>query len=341
MGTIHKLAAVQPAVPETDGRTIETITGEILELKKTAGDAILGIGQRLTEAKSMLPHGEWLPWLTERVEFSERTAQRFMRLAQEWSNPTTLSDLGASKALALLALPPEEREHFLSEPHEVDGQEKDVIDMSARELEKAIRQRDEAQRVMEQAKADAAHAEASRAKMEQDMAALIQLHQSAVEDAERQKEAESQAVQAAEAVAAKLQAELDALKAAPVDVAVMAVDQEALEKAKAEAAAELQEKLDKAKEAKTKADEKRKAAEAALAKANQKLEELEKAEKKAAISADKEVATFEVFFLQGQEIANKMRGLLLKARSREDKTASMSMEKALLALGQAIGRCAE
>lgn len=56
-------------------RTIETITSEILELKKQAGKALLGIGQRLIEAKETLPHGEWLPWLTERVEFSERTAQ--------------------------------------------------------------------------------------------------------------------------------------------------------------------------------------------------------------------------------------------------------------------------
>lgn len=32
-------------------RTIETITSEILELKKQAGKALLGIGQRLIEAK--------------------------------------------------------------------------------------------------------------------------------------------------------------------------------------------------------------------------------------------------------------------------------------------------
>lgn len=86
------------------GRDIETITSEILDAKRAGGEAILTIGQRLTEAKAVLGHGEWLPWLTERVEFSERTAQNFMRLAREWSNPQTLADLGASKALTLLAL---------------------------------------------------------------------------------------------------------------------------------------------------------------------------------------------------------------------------------------------
>ena len=112
-----------------DTRDIETITAEILQLKEDAGNAILGIGQRLIEAKAMLSHGEWLPWLTERVEFSERAAQRLMKLAREWSNPTVLSDLGATKALTLLALPPEEREQFMAEHN--------VIDMTSREIGRA------------------------------------------------------------------------------------------------------------------------------------------------------------------------------------------------------------
>ena len=45
-------------------RDIGIITTEILRLKQDAGNAILSIGQRLIEAKAMLPHGEWLPWLT-------------------------------------------------------------------------------------------------------------------------------------------------------------------------------------------------------------------------------------------------------------------------------------
>ena len=156
-------------------RDIETITGEILSLKQTAGDAILGIGQRLIEAKELLSHGEWLPWLNERVEFSERTATRFMRLAREWTNQTTLSDLGASKALMLLALPEMERDQFISEPHLINGQEKVVIDMSVRELEKAIRERKDALKALEEANAKATAAEESRAKMETDMRMARQL----------------------------------------------------------------------------------------------------------------------------------------------------------------------
>ena len=75
-------------------RSIGDITNEILRLKQDAGNAILGIGQRLIEAKAMLPHGEWLPWLTEQVEFSERTARNFMRLAREWTNRQALGAVG-------------------------------------------------------------------------------------------------------------------------------------------------------------------------------------------------------------------------------------------------------
>lgn len=318
LGRIIAQTMAQPV----EGRTIEAITGEILDAKRAGGEAILTIGRCLMEAKEMLPHGEWLPWLTEKVEFSPRTAQNFMRLAREWTNTQTLADLGASKALTLLALPPEEREQFVSENN--------VIDMSARQLEQAIKDRDEARKAAEEAKAEAATAEEARAKMAEDMALLNARLAGAREDQE-------QALQAA----AKLEAELAELKARPVEVAVEKVaDPEAVEKARAEAVAQMQEKLDRAKEAKKKAEEKRQAAEEALAQAQRKLEEQVRAEKKAALGADKDVAQFEVFFSQAQETANKMRGLLLKARGREDQSAAQGMERALRALAEAIGRCA-
>lgn len=312
----------QTMAKPVEGRTIETITDEILDAKRTGGEAILTIGRCLIEAKDMLPHGEWLPWLNERVELSERAAQRFMRLAREWSNPTTLSDLGASKALALLALPAEEREQFVEEHN--------VIDMSARQLKEAIRERDEARKAAEAAKADASAAEQARAKMEADMAVVNASLAAARE--EKQK---------ADQEAARLENELAALKARPVEVAVeTVVDPEAIEKAKAEAVAEIKAKLDKAREAKAKADEKRKQAEASVEILKKSLENMERNEKKAALGSDKDVAQFEVLFNQGQELANKMRGLLLKARGREDQTAAQGMERALKALAEAVGRCA-
>lgn len=319
--------AAQP--PASERRTIGAITREILQLKNDAGNAILGIGQRLIEAKAMLPHGEWLPWLTEQVEFSERQAQRFMKLAQEWANPTALSDLGATKALALLALPPEERQKFLSENHIVDGEEKSVIDMTSRELEKAVKERDEALHAAEAARAAAETADQSRAKMEADMTALKQLHQAA-------QTAEAQAREAL----AEAQAELKALREKPVEVAVE-VDQGALQEARREAETRMQAKVDKAAEAQKKAEEQRKKAEEELAAVRQQLEAARQTERQAAIAGDKDLALFELLFSQGNEAVNKLHGLLLKVRGRGDIELAEKLQKALLALADVTRRCAE
>lgn len=313
----------QSMTKAADDRTIEAITSEILDAKRAGGEAILTIGRCLIEAKDMLPHGEWKNWLVDRVEFSERSAQRLMRLAREWSNPTTLSDLGASKALALLALPPEERDHFVSENN--------VIDMSARQLEQAIKELAEARKAAEQAKAEASTAEQARAKMAEDMALLNARLNGAREDQERARES-----------AEKLAAELEELKARPVDVAVeTVVDPEAIAKARAEAVAEMQDKLDKAKERQKKAEEKAKESQAALELAKAQLQDSVRARKSEVVAFDEDMATFQVLLQQAQEQANKMRGILLKLRGRSNKTAAQGMEKAMRALAEYFGRCAE
>lgn len=313
----------QTMAPPAEGRTIEAITGEILDAKRAGGEAILTIGRCLIEAKDMLRHGEWLPWLNEQVELSERTAQKFMKLAREWSNPNTLADLGASKALMLLALPEGERDAFLEDHN--------VIDMSARQLEQAIKERDEARAAAEQAAADQRMAEQARDKMAEDMR-LLNASLASAQDAREQ----------AERDAARLEKDLAELKARPVEVAVeTVVDQAAINKARADAIAEMQEKLDKARAAADKARDKQKQAEASVEILKRSLEERDKSEKKAAIAGDKELAQFEVLFVQGQELAHKMQGYLLKARGREDQTAAQGMEKAMKSLADTIGRCAE
>ena len=70
----------QTMAKPVEGRTIETITDEILDAQRRGGEAILTIGRCLIEAKEMLPHGEWLPWLNEKVAYSERTARILWQL---------------------------------------------------------------------------------------------------------------------------------------------------------------------------------------------------------------------------------------------------------------------
>ena len=301
------------------GRGIEAITEEILSYKRTAGESILEIGRRLKEAKALLSHGEWLPWLSEKVEFSERSAQNFMRLADAYQNPQTLADLGASKALVLLALSPVERDEFLSEKHDVRGAEKTVPEMSARELEKAIRQRKiaelkaaETARELDRQKEATAEAEAAAEKA-----------QEAAEAARAEVENAKSISLAAQERTAELEHELKALREKPVDVAVQTVDasaeqiaaavKEAEKAAKAKRDAAVAKKAEELKAAEAQRDEARKAVEnaeagrkAAEEQAAALRAELEKARKSAAAMDNKALAEFGVLFRQAQETVNRM-----------------------------------
>ena len=319
---LGRLIAQTMAQPMEE-RTIEAITGDILEAQRKGGEAVLTIGRCLIEAKDMLRHGEWLPWLAEKVGYSEKTAQNFMRLAREFSNPQAIADLGATKALKLLALPADEREQFVADHN--------VIDMTTRQLEAAIKERDEARAAAEHAAADQMAAEQARDKMAEDMRLLNARLAGSKEEREK-------AVQDV----ARLEKELAELKARPVDVAVETVmDQDAIDKAKDEVRGEMQNKLDKAKEAAARAKYRQQEAEAKLDKVQAQLQDAERARKNAAMAADEDMAAFKVLFQQAQENANKIRGILLKLRAREDSAAAQGVAKALKALAEAIGRCVE
>lgn len=299
-------AAVEVPTPP---RTVETVTLEIRTLQHQAQGIILNyaieIGRRLEEAKAMLPHGEWGDWLKRELDFSQSTANNFMRIFREYgaaqqslfggeAKSQSLANLTYTKALRLLAIPDEEeRERFIAE-HDVDG-------MSSRELDKALKEREEAmekavaaeeetrklkqetERLQEQLSDQARVYEAklTRAKVETDQA--IDSAQKAQEAMDRQitktkelqdalSEASAAAQVAGEEHARTLQ-ELEELRSRPVDVAVEA-DQEAITKAREEAIAEMAERVDKANKAAKEANAVRKDAEAALAAAQKELEAL-------------------------------------------------------------------
>lgn len=323
------IEAIQAETPHT----LDELASDIRAFSGSILFSAIEIGRRMVEAKKMLPHGEFGKWVKEKTGYSQTKANNFMRLFREYgsaqngileagANYHTYGNLSYSNALALLDLPSDERNSFV--------EENNVIDMSARELDKAIRERKEALAAAEEAEAKAKTAEEARAKMESDMVMLKGLLDSAkAETASATEEA------------GKLARELEELKSKPVEVAVMQVDQDALDKARSEAVAGMQEKLDKAMAAKKKAEEKRKAAEDALADANAKLEAAQSEERKAVIAGDKDLATFELLFSQAQEQINKLHGMLLKVRGRGDTDLSGKLQKALLALSDLTRRCAE
>lgn len=67
----------------------------------------LKAGTLLLEAKALIPHGAWIPFV-ERVGLTPRNAQRYMRVASRWSEleakSDTVSHLSLHKALDLLTV---------------------------------------------------------------------------------------------------------------------------------------------------------------------------------------------------------------------------------------------
>jgi hypothetical protein len=64
------------------------------------------IGRRLTEAKRIAGHGNWLPWLEREFRWTDRTALNFMRVHELAMKSETVSDLDIPvRGLYLLAAP--------------------------------------------------------------------------------------------------------------------------------------------------------------------------------------------------------------------------------------------
>lgn len=326
-------------------RSITTITDEIIFYKSVGGQAVIEIGKRLMEAKAQLKHGEWLPWLSEKVEFSETSAQNFMRVAREYGNTQLVGDLGVSKALALLALPASERENFASEKHLVNGEEKSVAEMSKRELEEAVRQ----QKIAEAERNEARRALEAQRKETEEANAKVQAAQDAADAARAEVENAQGTALAAQERAAELERELKALREKPVDVAVQTVDASkeqiaaAVAEAKKDAEAEKTEALGKKAEELKKAKDELKKAKAEMAAAAEALkkaederaalrETLEKTKKSAAAMDNKALAEFSVLFRQAQETVNRMTEIV----DELDEESRPKIYRALDALAQLI-----
>lgn len=126
--------------PLSNEDRVKEITTEILHQKEKVACSFIQIGKLLDEARGHLKkEGQWLNWLESSVDISVRMAQRYIQLAKTFPDTSSMTHLGTTKALALLKLPEGQREAFINEPHEVNGEQKLIGDMSVRELQNLIR----------------------------------------------------------------------------------------------------------------------------------------------------------------------------------------------------------
>ncbi|MCF6100352.1 DUF3102 domain-containing protein [Mesorhizobium muleiense] len=73
---------------------------DVQEAAKTAAQCAIDAGHALIEAKALVKHGEWLPWLREQCALAERTAQLYMKIAKSGNPPEIVAALGLQAASA-------------------------------------------------------------------------------------------------------------------------------------------------------------------------------------------------------------------------------------------------
>lgn len=215
-------------------RDINTITSEIRyiqnDVQQYAAQGALKIGERLCEAKELLGHGEFLPWIKDEFGWTDRTAQKLMAVYREFGdsqkslfgpeiNTKTYSDLPVSKLYLLISVPESEREDFVKDNN--------VAEMSVREMEKLLREKKEAEDESREAHAEldkladkyaALSAVASEQEKElkaaqADVSASIETaKKEAAAEAEKARRAAEKAQKAAEAEAKKARDEAEAAK---------------------------------------------------------------------------------------------------------------------------------
>lgn len=149
MTTARKTKKTETAIVTTTetaiaNRTPEVIAAEIRSIDQQARKYVLQsaieIGERLIEAKQLVAHGEWGAWLKDNVNYGQSTANNFMRVAEEYKNTNSqaLANLSYTQAVALLSVPAEDREAFV--------EENNAAEMSSRELQAAIKEKQELER---------------------------------------------------------------------------------------------------------------------------------------------------------------------------------------------------
>ena len=150
-------------VSDEDAAREDRLVSEIRMITEQTKQVVLfnsiEIGRRLTEAKAMVKRGTWGTWLKERVDYSQRTANNFMKIYQEYGRnglaekSQALANLSYTQALALIDLPEDERARF--------AEERKAGEMALRKLQEEVRQeKEKVTAVKELANRNAAEAKA-------------------------------------------------------------------------------------------------------------------------------------------------------------------------------------
>ena len=293
---------------------------------------LIEIGRLLVEAKTMVEPKDWEQYIWDNFGYKTTTADNWMKLYREYGDDQeslfdsfrdsqTFGRLSYTQLLALTALPAEERSDFV--------EQNDVENMSTRQLQQAIKDRDEARKELteaenklfdteteledtkgdlEKAESRASEAEAENKELRANAEKAKKAQSSAEAEVKKLKkklsDAEAQAKKAAE----------DAKKAAEnpeIPESVMEQMRRELEaEAAKKAAADLQKELDAAKKTVEDANRAREEAEQKLA-----------AQQKASTMANPDVAVFKSLVQQVKGDFNRLIEAVERISAQDPATA--------------------
>lgn len=288
----------------TTNRTAEQIAAEINSIKDETKRVVIynsiEIGRKLTEAKELVPAGQWGEWLEKSVDYKKSTANNLMRIFKEYgADQLTLlgsntrneiyDKLNYSQATILLGLAEEEKEEVIKN--------NDIEEMSSRELKK----------VVDELKREKKAREESDKKLEKANKALEDMIASKQAEIEKANEIKETAIKYQEDIEglkeeiSTLNGEINELKERPIEVT--GIDESKLE---------LEEKLKKLEEEKIKE----------IKKLEKEKEELEKRIKESSevVEVDDAAQRYAIYFADINDKFDKLLGALkgMKEENRAD-----------------------
>ena len=123
--------------PAAETVTLEDRANRIRQLQADVQRGIISIGFELIAAKKEIGHGGWADWLKENFDWTQQTANRFMRVAERFGKLNNVVQFQPSTLQAMLALPEGDEEKFI-EAQSSAG--KPIESQSARDVQKVVKE---------------------------------------------------------------------------------------------------------------------------------------------------------------------------------------------------------
>ncbi|NFS11569.1 DUF3102 domain-containing protein [Clostridium botulinum] len=140
-----------------DEKQMNVIISRIRTAKENVAKNILELGKQLYLAKQLVAHGDWEKWLIEKVDFSVRTAQTYIKTYKIIIDlpeklDATFIKLDSSKLIEIATIKKHDIEKFITSTHEINGIEKTIEEMSVRELKEVIKENKKSKKKFKQDK---------------------------------------------------------------------------------------------------------------------------------------------------------------------------------------------